>query len=41
MQDMDEMNDYNESADDGEINEVLAFFVFCTVIFSTRVHDTQ
>lgn len=23
MQDMDEMNDYNESPDDGEINEVL------------------
>lgn len=22
MQDMDEMNDYNESPDDGEINEV-------------------
>lgn len=22
MQDMDEMNDYNESPDDGEVNEV-------------------
>ena len=41
MQDMDEMNDYNESPDDGEINEVRFIdnkFCITILIFTEKTY---
>lgn len=36
MQDMDEMNDYNESPDDGEINEVLYCRICIQIVITVK-----